>query len=602
MLTFKMLIMRKIYRKILLVCTTTLVLSACTEEFLDKKPIAKETEETFYTNFERLDMTATAAYGILCTRDIDYFYYIPFQSPSDDIEVGGDNLQDWPEWQNIDRLAHTPNESRVFDEPWAYWYKGIRMTNEFLERVDAIKLIDPTLDENLLSQRIGEMRFLRAFYHFLLLQSYGGVPIIEQTLDPESLDIPRNSIAEVLHFIEKELIASVPLLKEKSEVAPEYGRATKGAALALLAKAYLYEASYAENYPGDYRFEGCENTYAQALQYADEVIGSGEYGLVGIQGERFNTWRDPDGAEGDPLTGGFRYIFTQAGDNSDESVWEVQNVADGRDWTLTRGTYMTIYTTIRYYKNPARSQADRVAGGWSFVIPSKYLIAAFGNQDRRETGLNSAETDPTLDPRFQTTIGCGDTLEVNGTIYTKPWDTVQVVDANDGTGWYPMSFSNIPAGTINRKYECSVDEYWSLTNRDNQGPMNVRYIRYADVILMAAEAAYKTNDKAKALDYVNRVRTRARMSGNTNYPQDLTAISFEDIVHERRLELACEPARFPDLVRWGLANDFIDGTTIAALGDGVSLDFVEGKHEFFPIATTEIQLTNNALVQYDGWK
>lgn len=591
--------MKNLYIKVFLIATLGFYLSSCSEDFLVKKPIAEETEETFYSSFERLDYTATSAYGLLVMRDMDYFYMIPFQAPSDDMEVGGQNLSDWPEWQNIDRLAHTPNESRVFNEPYAYWFKGIRMTNEFLERVDEILEIDPFADPELVNQRIGEMKYMRAFFHFLLLQVYGGVPLADGSVSPSDYSKARNSIAEVLHFIQTDLEDAIPRLKLKSEIAPDYGRATKGAAHSLLAKAYLYESSYAENYAGDYRFEGCTDKYNLALQNAEAVINSGEYELVGINGETFPSWRDPVNG-----VGGYRWIFTLDGDNSGESVFEAQNVADGRDWTYTRGTYYVIYTSARrYYLDDARTTEAASDQGWSFNIPSQYLLAAFGNQDRRETGLNSAEVNPVLDPRFSTTIGCGDTVVVNGTPYAKEWDKILFDDTDNGEGWYPISFSNIPAGTIHRKYECSVDEFWGISsgNRDNNGPINIRYIRYADVVLIAAEAAIKTGAQATALDYVNQVRTRARMSGATGYPENLTAISFEDIVHERRLELACEPARYPDLVRWKLANKYIDGINLAPLGDGVSLEFVEGKHEFFPLATSEIQL-NSALEQYDGWK
>jgi hypothetical protein len=242
--------------------------------------------------------------------------------------------------------------------------------------------------------------------------------------------------------------------------------------------------------------------------------------------------------------------------------------------------------------------------GWSFIVPTQYLLEAFGNQDRRETGLNSAEMNPVLDPRFSATIGCGDTLEMNGNVYVKPWDTVLYEDFERGIGWYPMSFTNLPSNAIHRKYECSTEEFWSNDTKGHQhnsGPVNVKYIRYADVVLMAAEAAYKTGNTTKALDYVNQVRTRARMSGDTGFPENLPAISFEDIVHERRLELACEPARYPDLVRWGLAETYIDGIKLAALGEGFTVDYVVGKHEFLPLSATEVQL-NDLLEQYDAWK
>src|SRR3989339_266291 len=585
-------IMKRNISKFSLIILLTGFFVACSDDFLDFKPIALDTTESFYTNFEALDFTATTAYGMLATRDLyDVFYTIGFQSISDDTEVGGENVNDWGEFQRFDRLTHTPNESKV--EPmWAYPYKGIRFANTYLfymEKVREQELLTSKTPEEyaqtsaLIDLRAAEMLFLRAFFHFTLVQIYGGVPIADQLVSPSMLKQPRNSIAEVLHFIESDLQAAIPLLKQKSELGAEVGRASKGAAQALLAKAYLYESSYAENYPGDYRFQGCQNRYADALIQAEAVIGSTtEYNLVGINGERFASWRVNTGN----TIGGFRWVFTVDGENSGESVWEIENVKDGKGWTYSRGNELTIYTTVRFTNKADGTQQGGF--GWSFNLPTQYLIDAFGNQDSRETGLNSSPVDPELDPRFSTTVG-------------REGDTVLYPSGGSGT-WVTMNFSNLPTGTIGRKYECSPSEYWATMANHHDGPFNIRLIRYADVVLMAAEAAFKTGDEPKALQYVNDVRTRARMSGETGYPENLTAVSFKDSMPERRLEFACEQSRFFDLVRWNLAYDFINNTTLASMGEGFTLAFEKGKHEFFPIPTTEIQLTEGALQQYEGWK
>ncbi len=589
--------------KILLISFLLFGFIGCSDEFLEQDPIATTSEVSFYTSFERLDYTATAAYAMMVTMEVDKDYVLVYQVAQDDFEAGGSSNTDFPACQHVDRLTHTPNETDIWSRPYGYWYKGIRLANSFLERVEDVVAEDESVDMDVVNQRIAEMKYMRAFYHFLLVSSFGGVPIADQTVDPDAYDLPRDNIADVLHFIQDDLLAAIPDLKLRSELGDEYGRASKGAAQALLAKAYLYESSYAENYSGDDRFGSCENKYAEALEYAEAVMQSGEYELLGINGERYDSWRDT--ANG---VGGYRYIFTLDGDNSTEGVFEAQNVADGRDWMYTRGSYLTVYTTIRnYYADQART-IERSGGdeiGWSFICPTDYLIAAYGNQDVRETGLNSAEVDPYLDPRFSTTIGCGDTLDIigNDNVYTKPWDTVYYIDGSYGEGWYPMSFTNLPTGAIHRKYECSPEEFWdndTKGHQHNSGPVNVKYIRYADVVLFAAEAAYKTSNTSKALEYVNMVRTRARMSGDSGYPEDLTAISFEDIIHERRLELACEPARFPDLVRWGLAKYYIDGIQLGSMGEEFEVSFVEGKHEFMPLDASDVQL-NDLLEQYPGW-
>jgi starch-binding outer membrane protein, SusD/RagB family len=557
----------------------SLVLISCTEDFLEHEPIALDTEVSYYDSFKKLDLTATAAYGMLNSRDIfDVFYVISYGSvPADDSEAGGENVNDWPQMQRFDRMTHSPNETGV-DAVWAYMYKGIRMTNEFLERVDAVVAIDPTVNPALVNQRIAEMKFLRAFYHFILAQIYGGVPIADVTIDPSMFATPRNTLKEVYDFIQKDLNEAIPDLKTRNELAPDYGRASKGAAQALLAKCYLYESSYAKYYPGDERFAGLEQKWDLALTNAEAVMLSNQYELVGINGERFNSWKNPvDGV------GGFQWLFTLDGDNSKESVFEIQNVMDGKGWTATRGSYIVTYTTARFYQMPNGSNGT--VGGWSFNPPTQYLVDAFGNSDSRYTGINAQPAAPELDPRFSATIA-------------REGDTIMVDNQ-----WYPISFSNLPTGMIGRKYEASTDEFWGVKTNENEGPVNIKMIRYADVVLMAAEAAFQLGQAPKALDYVNMVRKRARESGDTGYPLDLTAInSIEDIAHERRLELALEGHRFFDLARMGLAEQFIDGINLAALGDDFQVNFVKGKHEFWPIPTREIQLSQNALVQYSGWR
>ncbi|MBN2522352.1 MAG: RagB/SusD family nutrient uptake outer membrane protein [Bacteroidales bacterium] len=583
--------MKKFSKKYIAIIAILVLSLSCSEDFLERKPIAQQTEESFYETFSDLDLTATAAYGMLCSRDIfDIFYLFAHGCVgADDSECGGENTGDWPEIQNVDRMIHTTADERIFIT-WAYLYKGIRICNDYLYKVPEVFTVSEDEYPDVLKQRIAEMKYLRAMFHFCLTQTYGGVPICIEKSDPAAPYPARNTIKEVYEVIEQDLKDAIPYLKEKSQLGSgEAGRASKGAARALLAKVLLYESSYAENYGQDEnKFGAVEQRYDEALQYAEEVISSGEYELVGVNGERYDSWRDStgDGGYNGNGVGGYRWIFTMDGDNSPESVWEVQNVLDLAGWTESRGSYWTTYSTIRYVFNS--SDVSTVAGGWSFNLPTSYLIDAFGNSDPRETGLNSAVVDPTLDPRYETTIG-------------EPGDTIYLSISGDGLGWYEMDFVNLPTNTISRKYECSPNEFWGRKTNDNEGPMNLRQIRYADVVLMAAEAAFKSGNTGAALNYVNQVRTRARESGNTGYPQDLGAISFEDIVHERRIELAMEGHRFFDLVRWGLADDFISNTELAVY-PGFIVDFEVGKHEFFPIPLTEIQLSAGALEQYPGWQ
>jgi hypothetical protein len=129
-------------------------------------------------------------------------------------------------------------------------------------------------------------------------------------------------------------------------------------------------------------------------------------------------------------------------------------------------------------------------------------------------------------------------------------------------------------------------------------------LRYADIVLLAAEAAIMAGDNNKALTYINMVRTRARMcgvEGNTcpaDYPPG-TTVTMDMLVHERRLELAMEGHRFFDLVRWNRAVEEIDGSYLT--NQQRSVTFISPKNDFFPIPEQEVNSSQGNLLQYPGW-
>lgn len=573
-----------------------LLTNSCTEDFLDLKPIAKDTEETFYKNFEAVDFTVTAAYSRLSLLNYDVSTVITGQVASDDMEAGGENAADGANWKVIDQLLHTTGQGD-FEAPWAMQYKGIRHANTALQYLPRFA----ESDAEMVRQRTAEMKFLRAYYHFRLLETYGGVPIVDKVLSPADFTMGRNSIAEVLHFIQNDLLEAIPDLKTRSQLgANDVGRASKGAGQALLARAYLFESSYSKYHQGDDRFAGCEEKFGLAAEQAEAVISSNEYKLVGIDGERYKSWwaQTIFPMPQDSTVGGFRYIFSTGGDNSLESVWEVQNSMDGRGWAQGTGNGLVIFTTCRW-NEAVPSGWDQ---GWGFNTGSPYLQAAFRNEDTRETNL-SAENMETIgqydDPRFGTTMGLdGDLMVVR-----KPYNADGILQTS------PMTLWNVPSGSACRKWEVHPDEFQlnPMKGANESGPINWKLIRYADVVLMAAEAHYENGNQARALELVNWVRTRARNSNNNPdpsthiYPKNLSSITFEDVVHERRLELALEHSRFQDLVRWNLCDKFINNIELAML-PGIKVEFDPAKHFFFPIPEKQIQLSEGNLVQYPGWQ
>jgi len=301
----------------------------------------------------------------------------------------------------------------------------------------------------------------------------------------------------------------LPSISRKEPVrAEDAGRATQGAAKALLARVYLFR--------GD--FENAED-------YALEVILSDEYDLEPI-------FADANGKNGEH---GVESVF-------EIGAMEVEG-AGGNQYANTQGV---------------RGSPNR---GWGFNRPSLNLRNSF------EPG------DPRLDA---TIIDLGETLD-------------GILILGDGT-----TPDEVLVDGVVTEVECYNQKVWYPgTNTITQWGHNRRLIRYADVLLMAAEALNENNKTGEALNYLNEVRRRARQGNNAILPDitvtEKTALR-QAILDERRHELALEGHRFWDLVRTGRA-----ATVLGPLG------FVSGKHELFPIPQNEIDISQGSLEQNSNW-
>jgi len=322
---------------------------------------------------------------------------------------------------------------------------------------------------------------------------------------------PRAPASEIYSLIEQDLLEAIDGLPEKSEYpATDMGRATKGAARALLAKVYLFLKDF-----------------ANAEVYALEVINSGEYALM------------PN----------FEDANSKAGEFGVESIFEIgalplEGLANGGNQ----------YANVQ----GVRGTPNR---GWGFNRPSLDLQNSF------EPG------DPRLDA---TVIFLGEVLD-GITIVGDGGTPDELRDANNNL---------IEIETYNQKV-------WTPgENVPTQHDHNKRILRYADVLLMAAEALNENGESTEALVYLNQVRERAR--GGADVLPDITETDIDllrDIIlEERRHELALEGHRFWDLVRTGKAEEVLG-----------PLGFVAGKHELLPIPQSEIDLNNGVWEQNPNW-
>jgi hypothetical protein len=382
----------------------------------------------------------------------------------------------------------------------------VKRANVVIEMIPAI-----VMDEKLKTRYIAEAKFIRGLIYFDFVRAWGGVPLVTNTNPP--LKLQRASAEEVYSLIIQDLNFAVENLPLKSGYqGVDLGRATQGAAQALLARVYLFR-----------------HDFVNAEKYAMDVINSTQYGLEPV-------YTDANGVNGN---------------NGIESVFEVGAIqvestpGGGNQYANTQGV---------------RGTPNR---GWGFNRPSINLRNSF------ESG----------DPRYKgTVINLGDTI-----------DGINIL----GDGSTPDITYDDKGNVI--EIECYNRKVWVPgDNTITQYGHHRRLIRYADVLLMAAEALNENNKPADALIYLNQVRLRARQ-GNTTILLDITTTNqseLRDIIYnERRHELAMEGWRFWDLVR--------AGTNYTQVLD--SLGFIAGKNELLPVPQSEIDISQGSLIQNPNW-
>ncbi|MBN1188095.1 MAG: RagB/SusD family nutrient uptake outer membrane protein, partial [Bacteroidales bacterium] len=535
-------------------------INSCSDDYLNFDPVAAENSASFYITMTHAEQAVTAAYSTLSTRT-EWDRNIPLylgDVPSNDAEAGGDYENEVPEAEVFNRFTNQPTDG-VIQSTYGTLFRGVYFSNLAMEHLPGIIETDPKASASVINLRMAELKFLRALNYMYLTQLFGQVPLVDHVLGPSEYNIDKSTFRELYDLIENDLKEAIPVLPERSALsASDIGRATKGAAKALLARLYLFESSYALNYPGDARFTGLNQRWDDVLSTCEDIISSGQYELVGMDGQTYNTWWGPQ-------TNGYRYIFTVEGENSPECIFAVQFINDGVDYGLTRAGSLIQWTAARYYSDA--NGTPQLSGYWGLGWPTQSLVD---------------EYDP-ADARLATNVA-------------RPGDSIEIAGGKKEL----IFFGNSATGYYLRKYELSAAQFASAGGHGwHKSPMNFMVLRYADVVLMAAEAAINLNDNAKALQYINMIRTRARICGNGTVPADLSGtITMDQLIKERRMELAFEGRRFADMVRWNIAVGLLNNTTTPG---NFPITFESPKNDFNPLPQREITTSNGGLTQHEGW-
>lgn len=471
------------YRTIIVVLFSIVIFS-CSEDFIDVES-NEETEEAITA--DKAPEIVNAVYNSLIQWSMSSFSWIGVSSiTTDDAEKGSDPGDTGTDKHLLDELTFDAT-TISFDEVWASHYDGIQRANQAIYKIENFE----DIDQELKSRLIGESKFLRALMYFRLVKAFGGVPLIAEIpsldSDPEEY-LKRKTKEETYAFIEEDLEEAITLLPKKKEYeTSDLGRATEGAAKALLAKVYMYQSKWQDVY-----------------DLTNEIIVGAEYSL----------------------TSNYEDIWKEVGENNEESIFEIQ----GRGDSPTAGV-----------EGYSVSQGARGEGGWGwgFNTPSEDLADSYETVDLR---------------RDATIIFRGETL----------FDGREVP-------------STVVNAMYNQKaYSSSFTDAWETGK-------NIRILRYADVLLMNAEAALSIG--GDALTPLNQVRKRAGLD-------DVDTVDQLTIWEERRHEFAFEHDRYFDLVRQGRV-----GEVMRALGK----PFVDGKHELFPIPQEQINKSGGLLEQNPGY-
>lgn len=501
----------------ILAALTLIIISSlsCKKSFLELSPQNTRLEENFYKTEKDMFEALVATYDVLQWGG--YKGYIPetmlCDAASDDTHAGGANAADQPSWVALDNFTLTPSLGPQLNI-WGRYYAGIYRANIFLEKIDGAET-----SETFYKRTVAEVKFLRAYYYFMLERWFGNIPLILKTLSPAEYNYPQSKPTEIFAQIEKDLNEAIPDLPEMVSGA-EAGRISKGAGQALLARVIL--------------FQNNNSRMTEVVTLTESVINSGIYSLV------------PD----------FASLWDVENRNSPESVFEIQHSEKSSwgDWGWLPGGEGNIGVQMigmRDYNGPMYNS------GWGFCPVTPELVAAMQG-----------------DPRFDATIIDASQGELSGGFFNT------VIDGQNAS--YKPGYQN--TGYFNKKF-APLKAYISPDGTPELNwTNNIIEIRYADVLLMAAEAHARSGNSSMALNYLNQIRNRV---GLTNAPGiDL----LQEIYNERRIELALEGQRYWDLIRTGKASQSLSEKGWRA-----------NRNEFLPIPQGEIDNTQGVLIQNPGY-
>jgi starch-binding outer membrane protein, SusD/RagB family len=511
--------------KNLITIISILFLSSCSKTFLERNSLVQIGAASFWKSEQDAILGVNGVYDVLQDR-ILYSGNLNAVAGLPMYDCFGDNLYNNYKWEGPGNfmIANIDQSFSMFSDLWRSLYKGIGRANVAIENIEKMTVaVIPDANKKTL---LGQVLFLRSLFYMNLALYYGDVPLILKVQTLDEAYVSKNTYQEVAAQIIKDLKASIDMLPA-TYPATQFGYATKGAALGLLARFQLYNKDY----------QGVLDVTASILPL------------------------------GYTLNSNYAQLFTEQGELSKEILFSVRF---NQDVSSNGETFSATFAGApKIDQNPMPNLVREYYCTDGKPITTSPLYNATLPKNNR-------------DPRLSATI-----YFRNDTFNTSP---ITRFNANTPT-------------TFGLKKYVRTGPSSTGIGIFNPGGQDFILIRYADVLLMRAEALVELNQLPEVYTILNQVRARVALpTVQAVEGSSLTQAALRDLVrHERRVELACEGLRYFDLKRWGT----MQAATLTAAADNVAgyqpVYMPGGKAEVFPIPLSDLNANAN-LVQNPLWK
>lgn len=567
-------------------------------EFLDRYPYSENSSSTMFSSATLAESVVTGGYSNLLydynSTDRSVLNWDSFSSVMDPQE-GIVNL-------DYNYLFGTlqPNNS-MFQTYWKRFYEGINRANDVIENIGRV----PDMSDATKAKRIAECKFLRAYHYYRLNALWRGVPYYDRNLAPDEYRLGRSSEEEIWRLVVKDCTDCIDCSEIPDRYVAgnaDYGRVTRGAAYALRGKAYMWLKQYdlAEEdfdkvgdcgydlYPGSY-----ESLFTETNEKCEEMVFSVQMVEEEGQGNAFSN------NYGNYCTVGYGKYQHYLNVNFIDSFEEIDGKPFSWDDYFPGYSSMTPEARSVYFLRNGLTDTEKTAMNTYGADMSKYdasgnearLRAAYENRDPRLAAI-------AITPYSTYDGGASGSVVTYTSRYPyRDWQapSLDLRYGNNAYMLYPI-----------RKFVTKGREYTNI----GYNPVDVPIIRYADVLLMYAEAVWRAHEvpSPEALEYVNQVRRRG-FGVDIKTPNEAVDLKMMDgdkfaeaLLAERSFELCFEGQRWYDLVRFGKLEEGVKKLAkYSSVATSQAQNF-QPKHVIFPIPQDVIDASNGKIEQNPLWK